>query len=196
VLTALRDAARSAAAKDASAACPFTLALTTRLKTLKEDTFMLKPEATTDTPIVLDDLGQQTVLGRPWSFGQRVPSAEGAFQAALEKSWLQGAPAPQISVRYSGPVEGDAGGLMHFLFSVRGNRSTHATCHAVYEDFSWTGSYDVDTSGGMARFDLRGTVTEREDMCGKRQGPDRVTTGTYKGTVSGRGTNECAEKKR
>jgi hypothetical protein len=188
---ALRDAARSTAAKDASRSCPFVLALTTRLKTLKQDTFMLKPEATTDTPIVLDELGRQTVLGRPWSFGQRVPSAEGALEAALEKSWL-GARPPLISVRYSGPTEGDAGGLMHFLFSVRGTRSVHATCHAVNEDFSWTGSYDVDTSGGMARFDLHGTVTEREDMCGK--GQDRVTTGTYKGTVFGQATKDCSEK--
>jgi hypothetical protein len=161
------------------------LALTTRLKTLKQDTFMLKPEATTDTSVVLDELGRQTVLGRPWGFGQRVPSAERALKAALESSWLDGgAPPPQISVRYSGPTEGDAGGLVHFLFSVRGSRSVHATCHAVNEEFSWTGSYDVDTSGGMAR----------EDMCGK--GPDRVTTGTYKGTVSGQGMKECGGQKR
>jgi hypothetical protein len=190
---AFRDAARPAVARDASRACPFVLALTTRLKTLKQDTFMLKPEATTDTPIVLEELGRQTVFGRPWSFGQRVSSAETALESALQKSWLEDAPPPQVSVRYSGPTEGDAGGLMHFLFSVRGTRSVHATCHAVNEDFSWTGSYDMDTSGGMARFDLHGTVTEREDMCGS--GPDRVTTGTYKGTVFGQGKNECSEKK-
>jgi hypothetical protein len=179
----------SASSAPAPLACPTKLSVTHRIPALKQRTFMLAPEETTELDV--DGLGAAIQSTGPWFVGKRIKGAEEALDKAFDR--LLGDGDATITVKYEGRA--DAGpGEDRFSFSLRGKTAGYATCHGRYDTIDWSGTLAIGPDGTLRDMRLDGTSSIREDICNAKDGGrTRLTTGTYRATVRGKLEPVCAE---
>ena len=189
-LTAMLREAEAASRRDAPAKSCSRLIVHRHLVGITSvKTFMLgSPDATTEVSLCLAD-GLRTA--RPWQNRTRLAAVEEKLASQMEEGKNDGPAHARVTFVSSLP---NGGG--RFSFEVTSNFTTYATCHGLYEDLQWRGTFDADDAGQLLSVAMTGKSKVTEDVCDfsdAARTDGRLVVGRWNARYSGELSKSCPE---